>query len=122
MTARNFSSMQNSVDDPDWKARWEAGFAAGYSAQQVDRSFQPGDESDWLWNAVYELFQQYCLPEYTEGGVLQGLQQTLAFLRQREAERPELEAQLETYRQLALTLQNRLDEPNKARQNNTAGR
>lgn len=102
-------------DDPQWKARWEEGFRAGYAAQEVDCRFTLAQASadELLWTAVWELSQQYTRPEFASSDVLYGLQRTLAYLRQRELERPELEAQLETYRQLALTLQRRLDEQNK---------
>jgi len=62
-----------------------------------------------LWDALYELFDKYCLPQFQAGTVVGGLRQTLAHLHQREQERSTLEAELQTYRQLALTLQNRLD-------------
>ena len=115
--------MYNRGDDPEWKAQWEAGFQAGYASQKVDQpGFKTQTENDWLWLAVYELYQQYCLPQFDGRNVLQGLQQTLAYLYQRELERPALEAELEELRQLSLALQNRLDDPKKTRQNNPAGR
>lgn len=115
--------MYNRGDDPAWKARWEEGFKAGYAAQQVDQpGFKPNAENDWLWPVVYELYRQYCLPQFVESSVLLGLQQTLAYLRQHELERPALEAEVKSLRQLSVALQNRLDDQNKPRQNNTAGR
>ncbi len=73
-----------------------------------DAAQDPTTDSQ-LWDALYELFDEYCLPQFQAGTVVGGLRQTLAHLYRREREREALEAELQTYRQLALTLQNRLD-------------
>ena len=115
--------MYNRGEDPAWNARWEGGFRAVYAAQQVHQpGCMPNAQNDWLWPVVYELYRQYCLPQFVESSVLLGLQQTLAYLRQHELERPALEAEVQSLRQLSLALQNRLDDQNKPRQNNAAGR
>ncbi len=73
------------------------------------QSPDPDGRETSLGAAVYDLFDQYCLPQFQAGGILSGLRSTLAYLHRREQERAALEVELQTYRQLALTLQNRLD-------------